>query len=106
MMKLPSAAPARLGLTAPENAVLLAYAKMSVFDELVASNLPDDPFFSRALKAYFPQVLTEKFATAIAANTRSSARSSPPTSPTPWSTAPAQPSSTSSLPNRVPRRPM
>jgi glutamate dehydrogenase len=49
------------GLTAPENAVVLAYAKMSVFDELVASNLPDDPFFGRALKAYFPQVLTEKF---------------------------------------------
>ncbi len=55
----------KLGLTAPESAVLLAYAKMAVFDELVASNLPDDPFFGRALKAYFPQVLTEKFATAI-----------------------------------------
>jgi glutamate dehydrogenase len=53
------------GLTAPENAVLLAYAKMAVFDELVASSLPDDPFFGRALKAYFPQVLTEKFGTAI-----------------------------------------
>ncbi|MDP3785647.1 MAG: NAD-glutamate dehydrogenase [Undibacterium sp.] len=49
------------GLTAPENAVVLAYAKMAVFDELVASNLPDDPFFSRALKAYFPQILSEKF---------------------------------------------
>jgi glutamate dehydrogenase len=58
----------KLGLTAPENAVVLAYAKMSVFDELVASNLPDDPFFSRALKAYFPQVLTEKFGPAIAAH--------------------------------------
>ena len=54
------------GLTAPEGAVVLAYAKMSVFDELVASNLPDDPFFSRALKAYFPQVLSERFADAIA----------------------------------------
>lgn len=54
------------GLTAPEGAVVLAYAKMSVFDELVASNLPDDPFFSRALRAYFPQVLSEKFAEPIA----------------------------------------
>lgn len=54
------------GLTAPENAIVLAYAKMAVFDELVASNLPDDPFFSRALKAYFPQILSEKFADAIA----------------------------------------
>ena len=55
----------KVGLTAPENAVVLAYAKMAVFDELVASNLPDDPFFGRALKAYFPQVLTEKFGAAI-----------------------------------------
>ncbi|MFZ6724888.1 NAD-glutamate dehydrogenase [Undibacterium sp. MH2W] len=54
------------GLTAPEGAVVLAYAKMSVFDDLVASNLPDDPFFSRALKAYFPKVLSERFADAIA----------------------------------------
>ena len=56
------------GLTAPEGAVVLAYAKMSVFDDLVASNLPDDPFFSRALKAYFPQVLTARFGDAIAAH--------------------------------------
>ncbi|MEB0138867.1 MULTISPECIES: NAD-glutamate dehydrogenase [unclassified Undibacterium] len=54
------------GLTAPEGAVVLAYAKMSVFDDLVASNLPDDPFFSSALKAYFPQVLSERFPAAIA----------------------------------------
>ncbi|MDP3653205.1 MAG: NAD-glutamate dehydrogenase [Rhodoferax sp.] len=56
----------KVGLTAPEGAVVLAYAKMSVFDELVASNLPDDPYFSGALKAYFPKVLTEKFGDAIA----------------------------------------
>jgi glutamate dehydrogenase len=54
------------GLTAPEGAVVLAYAKMSVFDELLTSNLPDDPYFSRALKAYFPKVLTERFGPAIA----------------------------------------
>ena len=58
----------KAGLTAPEGAVVLAYAKMSVFDDLVASNLPDDPFFSRALKAYFPKVLTEQFGAAIAAH--------------------------------------
>ncbi len=57
---------AKKGLTAPESAVVLAYAKMSVFDELLASNLPDDPFFGRALKAYFPKLLSEKFADAIA----------------------------------------
>ena len=56
------------GLTAPESAVLMAYAKMAVFDDLLTSNLPEDPFYNRALKAYFPQVLTEKFSTAIAAH--------------------------------------
>ncbi len=54
------------GLTAPESAVLMAYSKMSLFDELLASNLPDDPFFERALVAYFPKVLSQKFAPAIA----------------------------------------
>ncbi len=58
----------KTGLSAPEGAVVLAYAKMSVFDELVASNLPDDPYYSRALKAYFPRVLTEKFEAAIASH--------------------------------------
>ncbi len=56
------------GLTAPENAVLMAYAKMAVFDELVASNLPDDPFYGRALQAYFPQALRERFAQAMHAH--------------------------------------
>jgi glutamate dehydrogenase len=56
------------GLTAPENAVLLAYAKMSVFDELLTSNLPDDPYFNRVLKAYFPKALSEKFTDAIASH--------------------------------------
>lgn len=55
----------RQGLTSPEGAVVLAYAKMAVFDELIASNLPDDPFFGLALKAYFPQVLSERFSDAI-----------------------------------------
>jgi glutamate dehydrogenase len=53
------------GLTAPEGGVLLAYAKMSVYADLLASNLPDDPYFVRVLKAYFPAVLSERFASAI-----------------------------------------
>ena len=58
----------KVGLTAPEGAVVLAYAKMSVFDDLVASNLPDDPYFSQALKAYFPKALSARFTDAIAAH--------------------------------------
>ncbi|MCB2028309.1 MAG: NAD-glutamate dehydrogenase, partial [Rhodoferax sp.] len=53
------------GLSAPEGAVVLAYAKMSVFDELLASNLPDDPYFNRSLQAYFPKVLSERFPAAV-----------------------------------------
>ena len=56
----------KAGLTAPESAVLMAYAKMSVFDELLAGNLPDDPFFERALQAYFPPVLSQRFGPAVA----------------------------------------
>ena len=59
---------AATGLSAPENAVLLAYAKIAVFNDLVASDLPDDLFFNRSLQAYFPKVLTEKFSAAIASH--------------------------------------
>src|SRR5437899_4302860 len=50
------------GLTAPEHAVLLAYSKMWLYDELLASTLPDDPWIETALVRYFPQALSEKFA--------------------------------------------
>ena len=46
-----------LSLTRPELSVLLAYAKMWLFDELAASNAPDDPLFERELFAYFPEAL-------------------------------------------------
>ncbi len=42
------------GLTRPELAVLLAWSKITLFDDLVASDLPDDPYFERVLKDYFP----------------------------------------------------
>jgi glutamate dehydrogenase len=49
------------GLTSPERAVLLAYAKIWVFDELVASTLPDDPWVASALVRYFPGQLAERY---------------------------------------------
>jgi glutamate dehydrogenase len=42
--------------------VLLAYAKLWLFDELVASDLPDDPFVATALQRYFPTLLRERYA--------------------------------------------
>jgi glutamate dehydrogenase len=54
------------GLTRPENAVLMAYAKLNLFDELCASGLPDDPFYATVLQAYFPKVLNQKYPTFVA----------------------------------------
>ena len=49
------------GLTGPERAVLLAYSKIWLYDELLGSTLPDDPWVLTALERYFPQLLQERF---------------------------------------------
>jgi glutamate dehydrogenase len=54
-----------LGLARPEQAVLLAYGKMWLNDELIASDLPEDPWVATALERYFPTQLKEKFAAYI-----------------------------------------
>ena len=41
-------------LTRAEIGVLLSYAKIVLFDSLVASELPDDPYFAKTLADYFP----------------------------------------------------
>jgi len=45
------------GLTRPELAVLLAYGKLELKREIVASAAPDDPWFETHLEAYFPKPL-------------------------------------------------
>ena len=47
------------GLTRPELAVLLAYGKLDLFDEIVASHAPDDPWFEATLRGYFPKALDQ-----------------------------------------------
>ncbi len=44
-------------LTRPELSVLLAYGKLDLFDDIVASTAPDDPWFARVLEDYFPKPL-------------------------------------------------
>jgi glutamate dehydrogenase len=56
---------AGLGLTRPELALLLAYAKITATQSLVASDLPDEVFAQRALVDYFPSALRERFATTM-----------------------------------------
>ena len=46
-------------LTRPELSVLLAWAKIVVFDDIVASDLPDDPYFKPVLENYFPEALRQ-----------------------------------------------
>ncbi|QZA79015.1 NAD-glutamate dehydrogenase [Deefgea tanakiae] len=55
-----------LGLSRPELAVLLAYAKIVIKQELLAETLIDDPKWHTLLQRYFPALLVEKFNNQIA----------------------------------------
>jgi glutamate dehydrogenase len=56
------------GLTRPELAVLLAYAKLSLHSELLDSSVPDDPYLGRELDRYFPKEMSERYANALHAH--------------------------------------
>jgi glutamate dehydrogenase len=59
-------AAAREGLTRPELAVLLAYAKNGLYETLLAGSLPDDPFLAGELLGYFPHRLRDAAAASLA----------------------------------------
>ena len=59
--ELKARAAAGSGLTSPELAVLSAYAKNTLMTEVLGTGLPDEPWFERHLRAYFPTPLIGRF---------------------------------------------
>jgi glutamate dehydrogenase len=49
------------GLTAPELSVLLAYTKIVLAEELLKSDLSDDPFLHSDLFSYFPTAMRDEY---------------------------------------------
>src|SRR5262249_29118312 len=52
-------------LTRPELAILLAYAKLALHEDLLHSSVPDDLYLARELVRYFPLAVAGKFPDAI-----------------------------------------
>ncbi len=82
----------KTGLTRPELAVTLAYAKLTLFDDLLASGVPDDPYLARELDRYFPQAAHRAFSAKRCKATACGARSSRRCLRTRSSTAAGRPS--------------
>jgi glutamate dehydrogenase len=60
--ELTERAAAGAGLVMPEFAVLMAYSKIWIYDELLASELPEDAFLSAELATYFPSAIRDRYA--------------------------------------------
>ena len=58
-VKLAERKAAGQALTRPELAVLTAYSKLELFDDIVGSTAPDDAFFKQTLVRYFPAPLAK-----------------------------------------------
>jgi glutamate dehydrogenase len=54
-----------VALTRPELAVLLAYAKLTLYSDLLDSSVPDDLYLGRELGRYFPKLMSERFPEAL-----------------------------------------
>ena len=50
------------GLTPPELATLMAYTKIVLENEILTSDLPDDPYLAPRLVGYFPSAMRERYA--------------------------------------------
>jgi glutamate dehydrogenase len=54
------------GLSRPELAVLMAYSKIVLFNQLLESPVPDDPYLGKELFRYFPERMAKQFPDEIA----------------------------------------
>ena len=50
------------GLTRPELSILHSYAKITLYEELLQSDVCEDPYLDSQLKQYFPSPLRDRFA--------------------------------------------
>ncbi|MBR7743879.1 NAD-glutamate dehydrogenase [Phycicoccus sp. BSK3Z-2] len=55
-----------LGLKSPEFSVLVAYAKLALKEDILVSEIPDDPYFGSTLAGYFPEPIRERYAAELA----------------------------------------
>jgi glutamate dehydrogenase len=51
----------KVSLTRPEISVLVSYAKLYLYEEILKSSLPDQPFFQYHLKNYLPKPLQKNY---------------------------------------------
>ena len=47
--------------TSAELAVLLSYSKIDLYNDLLASKVPDDTYLQSTIEGYFPKILSKKF---------------------------------------------
>jgi len=53
------------GLVRPELSMVLSYSKLWLFDRLIESDVPEDPYLGRELTRYFPGPVQKRFGSAI-----------------------------------------
>ncbi len=53
------------GLTRPEIATLMSYAKIALYDAIIETDAPDDPYLDADLIRYFPREMGDQFVEAL-----------------------------------------
>ena len=56
------------GLSSPEMAVVAAYVKIALTEQITDSTVPDEPWFQRVMTGYFPPLIAQRFADDLASH--------------------------------------